>query len=372
MLRRFLLALLCLFCLLPPVSVFAAFRSSGENSTGTSKKKAPTASSRVATAHAKPSSHKSSEKSKAASGKASSRTGRTARAHPVHRPAPTARSIQLASAFHASEQLRPMAQQLASTRGAAAYAGVLTYAQSHPGEPAAAAYLALAHAYSLDHRYSDALADFALAKRAGAALDDYADYLGAQAAIQAGRGAEAYPLLDHFADRHPDSIFVPTAPVELANAHLQQNDARGALAVLEPLAGTAQADLVDYQYSLGRAYQLSGQTAKATQLFRTIYITQPLSYEATQAAAQLVTMGAPLSIAERKTHADALFNAKRYTEAGAEYTAIAKGNPQIGADDRDSLTIYAAVCQFRVKHLSRFSVERLPETNGDTAAAKQY
>ena len=265
-----------------------------------------------------------------------------------------------------------MAQQLASTRAAAAYAGVLRYAQSHPGEPAAAAYVALGHAYSLDHRYSDALAEFALAKRAGAALDDYADYLGAQAAIQAGRGAEAYPLLDHFADRHPDSIFIPTAPVELANAHLQQNDARGALAVLEPLTGTAQADLVDFQYSLARAYQLTGQSAKATELFRTIYTAQPLSYAATQAATQLAAMGAPPSAAERKTHADALFNAKRYAEAGEDYTAIAKSNPQIAAVDRDALIIYAAVCQFRVKHLSRFTVERLPETNDDTAAAKQY
>lgn len=292
--------------------------------------------------------------------------------HTLHRPAPTARSIQLVSAFHASEQLRPMAQQLASTRSAAAYAGVLKYAQSHPGEPAAAAYLALAHAYSINHRYSDAFADFALAKRAGEALDDYADYLGAQAAMQAGRVAEAYPLLEGFADRHPDSIFVPNAPVLLANAHLQQSDARGALAVLEPLASTSEADLVDFQYVLGRAYQVSGQTAKATQFFRTIYATQPLSYEATQAATQLAALGAPLSVAERKAHADALFNAKRYADAGDEYTAIEKANPQVSSADRDALTIYAALCEFRVKHLSRSTVEHLPETSDDTAAAKQY
>ena len=86
------------------------------------------------------------------------------------------------------------------------------------------------------------LRDFSQAKRAGDALDDYADYLGAQAAIQAGRPAEAYALLDHFADHYPDSIFVPTAPVLLANAHLQQNDAQGALRVLQPLANTPEAD----------------------------------------------------------------------------------------------------------------------------------
>ncbi len=142
--------------------------------------------------------------------------------------------------------------------------------------------------------------------------------------------------------------------------------------MLEPLAGTSQAAAVDFQFALARAYQLSGQTAKATPVFRNIYITQPLSYEATQAATQLATMGAPLSAAERKTHADTLFNAKRYAEAGDEYAAIANSNPQLGAADRDALAIYAAVCQFRVKHLSRFTVERLPETNDDTAAAKQY
>ena len=40
---------------------------------------------------------------------------------------PTVRSIKLTSAFLASAQLRPMAQQLAATRSAAAYAGVLSY-----------------------------------------------------------------------------------------------------------------------------------------------------------------------------------------------------------------------------------------------------
>ena len=76
--------------------------------------------------------------------------------------------------------------------------------------------------------------------------------------------------------------------------------------------------------------------------------------------------------AERKAHADALFNAKRYSEASDEYSAIAKSNPQMSATDRNALAIYAAVSQFRVKHLSRFTVERLPETSDDSAAAKQY
>ena len=191
---------------------------------------------------------------------------------PVYKPPTTAKSIKLTSAFLASTQLRPMAQQLAATRSAAAYAGVLGYAQGHPGEAAAAGYLALGHAYSLDHRYSEAIADFSQAKRAGAALDDYADYLGAQAAIQAGRQTEAHALLDHFADHYPDSIFVPTAPVLLANAHLQQNDPQGALRVLQPLANGPEAEQADFRYGLGRAYQLTGDSGHAAPLYRKIGI----------------------------------------------------------------------------------------------------
>jgi soluble lytic murein transglycosylase len=265
-----------------------------------------------------------------------------------------------------------MAQQLAASRSPAAYAGVLSYAKSHPGEGAAAAYLALGHAYLLDHRDADAAANFALAKRAGDALDDYADYLGAQAAIQANRADQAYALLDHFADHYPDSIFVATAPVLLANAHLQQKDAKGALAVLAPLANSPAAAQISFQYALGRAYQLAGDTAHAAPLFTRIYTTQPLAEDATEAAAQLQAMGSPLSAAQRKTHADALFNAKRYSEAGAEYDAIGRNSPDLIAADRNALTIYAAVCDFKLKRLSRRDVEKLPETGDDTAAAKLY
>jgi len=290
----------------------------------------------------------------------------------THYKPPTARSIKLTKAFLASAQLRPMAQQLAATHSPAAYAGVLSYAHAHPGEGAAAAYLALGHACMQDHRYPEAISDFIQAKRFGEALADYADYLAAQAAIQSGRAGDAYPLLDHFADHYPDSIFAATAPVQLATAHLQQDDAPGALSVLTPLANTPQSQPVDFRYTLARAYQLTGDTTHAAPIFRAIYASSPFTFEASQSAAQLQAMGAPLSAAERKTHADALFNAKRYGEAGAEYNAIGRNNPQLTPADRDALTLYAAVCDFKLKNLTRRDIERLPDTNDDTAALKLY
>ncbi|MGP8260073.1 MAG: transglycosylase SLT domain-containing protein [Acidobacteriaceae bacterium] len=318
---------------------------------------------KTASLHKKASTAAAASKAKSAK----SRVRRRARYKP-----PTARSIKLTKAFHASEQLRPMAQQLAAATSAAAFAGVLHYAQSHPGEGAAAAYLALGHACLQDHRYAEAIGDFNQAKRSGEALADYADYLAAQAAIQSGHAGDSYTLLDRFADRYPDSIFAATAPVLLASAHLQQNDAQGALQVLTPLANSLQSQPVNFRYTLARAYQLAGDTAHAAPIFRAIYASQPFAYEASQSAAQLQAMGVPLSAAERKTHADALFNAKRYGEAGAEYNAIGRNNPQLSPADRDALTLYAAVCDFKLKQLSRRDIEKLPETGDDTAALKLY
>ena len=284
----------------------------------------------------------------------------------------TAQSRKLTSAFMASAQLRPMAQQLASTRSSEAYSGVLSYAHSHPGDGAATAYLALGHAYMLDHRYADAVNSYRQANVAGNALDDYADYLGAQAALQADRGADAYALLDHFAERHPGSIFNANAPVLLANAYLQQNDPQGALRVLQQMADTPQATHGDFRYALGRAYQLSGDTGHATSVFRSLYLTLPLSFEAGQAWTQLQAMGVQLTAAELKSHADQLFNAKRYAEAGAQYHSIQTRDSSLNQSDKDALEIYAAVCDLKMKRLSRRDVERLPQTGDDSAALKLY
>jgi len=284
---------------------------------------------------------------------------------------PTARSRKLTSAFVASSQLRPMAQQLTATRSPAAYAGVQAYANSHNGEASAAAWLAMGHAYMLDKRFSDAYNAFRQAAQRGEALDDYADYLGAQAALQGGRGSDAYALLENFAQRHSESIFVPNAPVVLANGYLQQNDPQGALRVLSPLTGTAQASHADFRFAQARAWQLAGNTNQAAAMYRSIYTLLPLSYEATQARVQLQAMGTPLTATEHKVHADQLYNAKRYAEAADEYHSI-QHDATLSPGDRDALDIYAAVCDLKLKRLSKREAESLPQTDDDSAALKLY
>jgi soluble lytic murein transglycosylase len=282
----------------------------------------------------------------------------------------TERTVRLNSAFVATAQLRPMAQQLAFNRSPAGFSGVTAYAQSHPGAGAATAYLSLGHAYMLDRRFGEAGDSFRQAANSEE-LSDYADYLGAQAMVEAGRITDAFPLLDKFADRHPESIFNTNAPLLLANAYNQQKNAAAAVRVLEPLANTPQAERSDFRYALGRSYQLAGDNTKAAALYRSVYVSQPLAFEASLSLTQLQAMGLAPSASERKVHADQMFNAKRYGEASIEYSAI-RNDPSLMEADRNALQIYSAVCDLKLKHLGRKEAERLPVTGDDSAALKLY
>lgn len=285
---------------------------------------------------------------------------------------PTPVSRRLSSAFVQSEQLRPMAQQLAQTRSAAAYSGVQSYAAEHPGEGASAAYLAIGHAYALDRSYGQAGAAFKQAASAGDALRDYAEYLGAQAALQNHDPGTAVQMLNGFAEKYPSSIFATNAPVTQAQAYLAQNNAAGALRALAPEMGQPASQKADFLLTEGKAHAMAGDRAAAASLYRQIYVRLPFSPESAQAKVELQNMGAGPSAGERKLHADALFNAKRYGEAGAEYHAIEQNDQSLSQADRDALEIYAAVCDLRLKHLSRREAERLPQTSDDSAALRLY
>lgn len=308
-------------------------------------------------------------KGKAGAGKKLTRA--ELKANSVARAAATERVVRLNSAFVATSQLRSMAQQLASFRTGASYTGVTAYAGGHPGVQAATAYLALGHAYALDRRYAEAAEAFRRAASPGDVLSDYSDYLGAQALVNAGRVGEVGPLLEGFATRHPESIFDVSAPLLLANSYTQAKNGAGAVKVLEPMLGTAEADHADFKLALGRAYQASGENGKAAGLYKAIFVGLPLSYEAGPALAQMQAIGVGPTAAERKVHADAMFNAKRYGEASAEYHAI-RNDAGLTQADRDALEIYSAVCDLKLKRLSRRDAEKLPVTGDDSAALKLY
>jgi soluble lytic murein transglycosylase len=327
----------------------------------------PTPPSKHATGTLHPTAH--TGKSKAAPGHA-----RHVKTHRKPRSAKSlARSRKLQRAFVASSQLRPMAQELATMRSPAAYAGVTAYAKAHTGEAASAAYLALGHAYLLDHRYPEAAASFQKANAAGTTMDDYADFLAAQAYMEAGKLPEAEAFLTGFAAKYPESIFVARLPVMIANLSLQQNDPQTALRVLRQHAADPIAGHADFQLALARANQMTGNVEEASRLYRHIFLGFPLSDEGQQAKAQLAVVGAkpPLTIAERRAHADALYDGGRFADAGEEYRALANES-QLNSQAKNSLLVAAASCDLKTRRLSKQELDALPDTQDEGGARRMY
>lgn len=330
----------------------------------------------AATTKSKTSAHKTSASSTAKTGKKGKTSKKLTKAKGKHKRRPLsakarAKSIKLHSAFVASSQLRPMAQQLTQFRSPAAYQGVAAYARAHTGEASAAAYMALGHAYLIDHRFSDATESFSKAKAQGKMLDDYADYLAAQSALQSNRLPEAETLLNGFSQRYPDSIFVNTVPVLEANLWLQENNPQAALRILNSHSGEPIANHADFQFALAKAKQMAGQTEEAGKLFRHIYLGFPLSNEAQQAKTQMASLGvlSSLTPTELRAHADALYNAGRLNDAADEYRAMAGS---VDPATRNLLLASAAVCDMKTKRLSRSQAESLADTNDEAGAQRLY
>ncbi|HEY1160496.1 MAG TPA: transglycosylase SLT domain-containing protein [Terracidiphilus sp.] len=305
---------------------------------------------------------KGSRKTAKGSRKGKARGSRAARA---------ARTARIKQAFVASAELRPMAQQLATMRTPAAYAGVSKYAHQHSGEAAAAAYLALGHAYLLDKHYAEAETNLRQARQAGQELADYADFLGAEADHDAGSDQAAEALLRGFADRYPDSIFTAEAPELEANVLLSLGDAAGAQRVLA--AGADFAGRVGYQLVQGQVALTLGQTQEAEQDFKRLLLGHPLSSEAQIARAKLTAMGAEstLTAAELRSLGDAYYNAGRYEEAAEHYRVLAR-EPGLDAAARNGFAVAEAACDLKLKRASTAEVEALANTHDENGARRLY
>jgi soluble lytic murein transglycosylase len=286
-----------------------------------------------------------------------------------------ARVHQLRHAFVASSELRPMAQQLIANRTPEAYSGVLRFARTHTGEAAAAAYMALGQAYLEDGKFKEAAASFERANRAGQALDDYADYLGAKADSALQENVVAQQLLEGFAERHPDSILINQATLLLANVKLAQGDPQAALQQLAKLHDTALANSAAYIFTLARSNQLAGNRAEAQRIYTHIYVDYPISNEAGEVENQLHQMGllTPFTIAESTRHADGLYLAGRYATAAAEYESLSENPSVAGTPEASKLLARAAVATYKqTHHVDLSQLSRLPDSDDEAGATRLY
>ncbi|HZZ38182.1 MAG TPA: transglycosylase SLT domain-containing protein [Acidobacteriaceae bacterium] len=291
-----------------------------------------------------------------------------------------ARSRRYRRAFVASSELRPMAQQLAQNPTPAAFAGVSTFASRHTGDAAAAAYLALGHAYLLDHKFADAVTALHSAHVTDATrtspdgpLADYADYLTAQAYLQNSQYPQAEKVLSEYVRKYPDSIFVPGIPILEANLFVQEGDAQKALLVLDRHRSDAVSGHADFQLALAKAELQSGRTDDAQHLFEHVYLGYPLSIEAGVARAQLASSGTldTIPATERRRHADALYGAGHFADAAVEYRSLA-GEAGVPPAVQSELLVAAAECDWKLKRLTKGELASIPDTNDEAGARRSY
>lgn len=264
-----------------------------------------------------------------------------------------------------------MAQQLATLRTPEACAGVAAYAHSHTGDAAAAAYLALGHAYLLDKRFAEAETALAQARHEDGELADYSDFLDAQASHDAGDDPAAEAILHDFTDRYPESIFNTVEPELEANVLLGMGNTAEGRKVLAAAEGTQAAERPGFQLAEGQVELALGQQQTAIDTFKHLLLAHPLSGEALTARARLTQLGAEatLTVAELHSLGDAYFNAGRYSEAEEQYRALARA-PGLGAEARSSFVVAEAACQLKLKRLTPAQVQGLPDTNDENGARR--
>jgi len=274
----------------------------------------------------------------------------------------------------ASASLKPMARQLLQDRTPAAYAGVEGFARRHPKEDAGAlAWLVVGYGHILDRDYARAIDPLNRAKPRAGDLGDYVNFYLGTAYYQTGRQAEAVATLGGFDKTYPESLLVRDTHVAYGNALVADGRAQDAVELLENDRQPIRADL---EFALGKAYEVAGQPVKAWAIFRNLYYTMPLSWEASQTEGELRKLAGtpetqPASFAERKTRADLLAKGKQYNEAANEYRDLLN---DAGAEGR--LPIQMAMAE-ALRHAGREkeakkALESMPETTPEMNAERLF
>jgi soluble lytic murein transglycosylase len=272
-------------------------------------------------------------------------------------------------AFVASASLRPMAQQLLADRTPSAYAGVEAFARRHPKEDAGAlAWLVLGYAHTLDHDYAKAIDPFNRAKAGASELGDYVAYYLGDAYLKTVHNAEALSTLADFSKNFPDSLLIRDAHLVFASALLEEGRAQEAADLLEKDRAPVRADV---ELAIGRAYEAAGDNQKAASAFRNLYYNLPTSFEADVAGTELHKLGVSGSVAERRTRADLLFKARRYSDAAHDYHDLVEA---VTPTDRPAvqLALASALEKSDRSHDARQLLLSMGAQTGDAEAERLY
>jgi len=290
------------------------------------------------------------------------------------RKPPSPRLRRMRQAFVASANLKPMARQLLQDRTLPAYAGVEAYARRHTKDDAGAlAWLVLGYAHTLDHDYAKAIDPLNRAKPHAGDLGDYVSYYLGNAYFESGHLAEAVATFSVFDKSFPESLLLRDVHVLYGNSLLADGRAAEAAELLENDRQPIRADL---ELALGKAYAEAGQPAKAFPVFRNLYYTMPLSWEAGQADAELKRLpptvpAPPPTIADRRTRADLLVKGKQFGQAAEEYRNLLNDVSPAERPEIQMAIVEALRRDNRIKDAKK-ALESVPTPTPDLAAERLF
>jgi soluble lytic murein transglycosylase len=206
-----------------------------------------------------------------------------------------------------------------------------------PKAVGAAGVLAVAQ-HQLDQGNFNAALDYATAAaRKAPLLNDYAQYVRAQAEYKLKNYPEVSKAATQVFNQDPVSPLLGPAAVLAVNADLDNDNPKHAFELVKKYFDRIpqpQATLL-----LARAFQANGDLAQAAEYFQRVYYGYPVAKEAADAANALVSLKArlldaypPVMPAAMLGRADKMFQAKRPADAATE---LAAAIPQLGGAQRD-------------------------------------
>jgi soluble lytic murein transglycosylase len=232
------------------------------------------------------------------------------------------------SAFVASADLRPMAQQLLENRTPQAYQGVEAYARKHAKDDAGPlAWVVVGYAHYLDKDYANAKSSWTRAKSLEPLLGDYLAYMQALAYQGENNHAAVLEKLDGFDDKYPDSLQSHDAAMLYASALMATAAPAKAAAFLEKHRQPVKSDI---EFTLARAYLAAGDKTRASDIFHKLYFEMPTSAEAEAAAIELRNLGEPQPVGsfdQRHNRILLLTKGRRLQEALNELSPLVEQAP---------------------------------------------
>ena len=158
-------------------------------------------------------------------------------------------------------------------------------------------------------------------------LGDYDLYWQAETNLALNDNQDALSELELLRRNYPYSVVTEQALQALGVAAIAANHPADAVAALEAYGRT---DAVPQLLFLrGEAREQAGQLLDAAKDYQTVYLRFPLSDQARSAEEKIATLSAqlgtqlqPISLEDRVAHAEALFDAERWSDARNEYNAL--------------------------------------------------